>query len=70
MRRISPPIQPRLFSEIAESQIIRDELTADGQFVRPPDGAGWRVADYGHEKHTTWQRRRPIVRPWKGKRTC
>jgi hypothetical protein len=59
-----------LFTEIAETQTTRDRVTDAGVFLRPPPGRGWRVLDAHRERHTKWQRRRAVVRPWKGKAKC
>jgi hypothetical protein len=57
-----------LFVEIVETQVMRDRLTDDGSYIQPPPGHGWRVTDFGRERHTVWTRRRPVVRFWKGRR--
>ena len=60
--------QLALFAELVETETTRDYVDDAGQFVRPPPGAGWRVAADGHEKRTTWLRRRPLVLPPRGRR--
>jgi hypothetical protein len=62
--------QLRLFDELVETQTTRDHVNDDGVFIRPPPGRGWRVTDAHRERHTQWQRRRPIMRVWKRRRKC
>jgi hypothetical protein len=61
--------QLTLFDEVVETQTTRDHVNEAGVFIRSPPGRGWRVIDAHRERHTQWQRRRPIiVRRWR--HTC
>jgi hypothetical protein len=55
--------QLRLFDELVETQTTRDHVNDAGVFIRRPPGRGWRVLDAHRERHTKWQRRKPIVLP-------
>ena len=59
-----------LFAELVETATTRDAVLDDEIRIVPPPGPGWRVIDSRRERHTRWQRRRPVVRPWKGKAKC
>jgi hypothetical protein len=55
------------FLELLEIAETRDRLFTDpdgswGSCVVKPNGPGWRVRDFNRERHTTWERRRLIVR--------
>jgi hypothetical protein len=70
MLRISQANQFTLFFELTETVVTRDHVSDAGVFIRSPPGKGWRVSNADRERHTAWMRRRPIVRPWKRRRTC
>jgi hypothetical protein len=61
------PRQPRLFAELVESAVTRDQPFEDpdgswGTRIARPAGKRWR-SDFSHDKRTGWTRRRPIVPP-------
>jgi hypothetical protein len=66
-----PPIDPH--REIFTVELLETITTADEPFtdldgswgtrVARPPGHGWRVADYSHDKRTTWTRRRSVIWP-------
>jgi hypothetical protein len=60
--------QLRPVLEVIETQTTRDHVADDGIYMVPPPGHGWRVLDSHRERHTEWQRRRPVVRVWKRQR--
>ena len=62
--------QLTLFDELVETQTTRDHVSDAGVFIRPPPGPGWRVLDAHRERHTKWQRRRPVVLPRLWRRKC
>lgn len=68
MPDIMPAVQPGLFLELVETLVMRGRVTDEGVFLSSPPGCGWRVIDAHRERHTTWQRRRPVVRIWKKQR--
>ena len=62
------PRQGSLFFELLETAVTADVAfeAPDGSwgtYVVRPEGRGWRCADYGQDKRTTWVRRVPIVPP-------
>jgi hypothetical protein len=70
VRDVTRQNQLRLFDELVETQTTRDLVDNEGGFLRPPPGPGWRVADAHRERHTQWQRRKPIVSPRLWRRKC
>jgi hypothetical protein len=64
------PQQLPLFVEVIETRTTRDRVTADAVWIEPPLGRGWRVADSHRERHTKWQRRKPVVLPRRWRRKC
>ena len=63
----SHPGQLALFSEILETHWLRDTPLdgRDGSWgsaVSRPEGRGWQIIDFSHDRRTTWMRRRPLVR--------
>jgi hypothetical protein len=56
--------------DLIETEVTHDHVDDDGVFIQPPPGHGWRVLDAHRSRHTTWIRRRPVARVWKGRRTC
>jgi len=60
------PRQLPLFLEVIETTVTRDRpFEADdgawGSRIARPQGRGWRVSDFSHDRKTTWLRRRPVV---------
>jgi hypothetical protein len=56
--------------EIVENVVTRDRVTDEGVYIMPPPGPGWHVLDAHRERHTQWQRRKPVVLPRLWRRKC
>jgi hypothetical protein len=63
MRDVARQKQLRLFGELVETVVTRDRVTDDAVLIRRPPGRCWLVADAHRERHTKWQRRKPIILP-------
>jgi hypothetical protein len=70
MRDTVAPRQLRLFAELIETRVTLDVVAGDAVWMMPPPGRGWRVLDAHRERHTQWQRRRPVVLPRRWGRKC
>ncbi len=70
MRDTARRDQLTLFAELVETQTTRDHVSDAGVFIRRPAGPGWFVIDAHRERHTQWQRRRPVVLPRLWRRKC
>jgi hypothetical protein len=68
MRDVVHQNQLRPVLEVIETQTTRDRVTDDAVFMVKPPGRGWRILDSHRERHSTWIRRRPVVRVWKRQR--
>jgi hypothetical protein len=56
--------------EVIETVVTRDHVDDNGVFLRPPPGHGWRVLNADRQRHTTWQRRKPVLLPRRWRRKC
>jgi hypothetical protein len=63
-------VRSDLTLELIENVVTRDRVADDCVYIVSPPGPGWHASDNHRERHTTWQRRKPVVLPRLWRRRC